>query len=133
SSDVGHVFVTDLGYNRVLIWSSIPTTNGVPAHVAIGQPDLVSSIPNNAYPPSPTDTTVPPVQTPVLCNVSNGTDVNCHLTYPTYCNATLSFPRYALAANNRLFIADGGNDRVLVFNQIPTGSGVSADIVIGES
>jgi uncharacterized protein (TIGR03437 family) len=133
SSDGVHVFVTDLGYNRVLIWSSIPTTNGVPADVAIGQPDLVSSIPNNAYSTSPTDTTVPPVQTPVLCNVSNGTDVNSHLTYPTYCNATLSFPRFALAANNRLFIADGGNDRVLVFNQIPTGSGVSADIVIGES
>jgi uncharacterized protein (TIGR03437 family) len=133
SSDGVHVFVTDLGYNRVLIWNSIPTTNGVPADVAIGQPDLVSSVANNAYSTSSTDTTVPPVQTPVLCKVSNGTDVNSHLTYPTYCNSTLSFPRFALAANNRLFIADGGNDRVLVFNQIPTASGTSADIVIGES
>jgi uncharacterized protein (TIGR03437 family) len=133
SSDGVHVFVTDLGYNRVLIWNSIPSSNGVPADVAVGQPDLISSIANNAYSISPTDTTVPPVQTPVLCTVSNGTDVNSHLTYPTYCNATLSFPRFALAVNNRLFIADGGNDRVLVFNQIPTANGVSADIVIGES
>jgi uncharacterized protein (TIGR03437 family) len=133
SSDGAHVFVTDLGYNRVLVWNSIPTTNGVPADVAIGQPDMVSSLPNNAYSTSPTDTTVPPVQTPVLCQASNGTDINSHPTYPAYCNATLSFPRFVLAANNRLFIADGGNDRVLVFNQIPTASGVSADIVIGES
>jgi uncharacterized protein (TIGR03437 family) len=133
SSDGVHVFVTDLGYNRVLIWNSIPTTNGVPADVAIGQPDMTSSIPNYAYSTSSTDTTVPPVQTPVLCKVSNGTDTNSNPTYPGYCNATLSFPRFALAANNRLFIADGGNDRVLVFNQIPTASGASADIVIGES
>src|ERR1035441_3477890 len=133
SSDGVHVFVTDLGYNRVLIWNSIPTTNGVPADVAIGQPDLVSSVPNNAFSTSSTDTTVPPVQTPVLCKVSNGTDVNSHLTYPLYCNSTLSFPRFVLAVNNRLFIADGGNDRVLVFNQIPTANGASADLVIGES
>ena len=133
SSDGVHVFVTDLGYNRVLIWNSIPTTNGAPADVAVGQPDLNSSVANNAYSTSSTDTTVPPVQTPVLCTVSNGTDVNSHLTYPAYCNKTLSFPRFTLAVNNRLFIADGGNDRVLVFNQIPTANGASADLVIGES
>ena len=132
SSDGVHVFVTDLGYNRVVIWNSIPTANGVAADVAIGQPDLVSSVANNAYSISATDTTVPPVQTPVLCTVSNGTDVNSNLTYPTYCNATLSFPRFALAANNRLFIADGGNDRVLVYNTIPTQNGASADLVIGQ-
>ena len=133
SSDGFHVFVTDLGYNRVLIWNSIPTANGVAADVAVGQPDLVSSVANNAYSISSTDTTVPPIETAVLCKVSNGTDVNSNATYPAYCNSTLSFPRFALAANNRLFIADGGNDRVLVYNTIPTTNGASADIVIGES
>jgi uncharacterized protein (TIGR03437 family) len=132
SSDGVHVFVTDLGYNRVLIWNSIPTSNGQAADVAIGQPDLVSSIANNGYSTSSTDTTVPPIQTPVLCTVSNGTDTNSHLTYPSSCNATLSFPRFALVAGNRLFIADGGNDRVLLFNSIPTKSGASADMVIGQ-
>jgi uncharacterized protein (TIGR03437 family) len=133
SSDGVHVFVSDLGYNRVLIWNSIPTASGVPADVAIGQPDLISSVANNAYSTVSTDTTVPPVETAVLCKVSNGTDVNNNLTYPSYCNSTLSFPRFALAVNGRLFIADGGNDRVLVFNQIPTANGTAADIVIGES
>ena len=68
----------------------------------------------------------------MLCTVSNGTDTNNNPTYPASCNATLNFPRFVLAAGNRLFIADGGNDRVLVFNKIPTQSGASADFVIGQ-
>ena len=68
----------------------------------------------------------------MLCPVSNGTDTNSNPTYPTSCNATLNFPRFALAAGSRLFIADGGNDRVLVFNTIPTQNGASADLVIGQ-
>jgi hypothetical protein len=132
SSDGLHIFVTDLGFNRVLIWNSIPTSNGAAADVAIGQPDLISSVANNGFSTDPNDTTVPPKQTPVLCPVTNGTDINNNPTYPASCNATVSFPRFALAAGNRLFIADGGNDRVLVFNTIPTQSGASADFIIGQ-
>ena len=98
TSDGVHLFVTDLGYNRVLIWNSIPTTNGAAADVVVGQPDMTSSIANNAFTISPTDTTVPPVETPVMCTVSNGVDVNNNPTYPTYCNSTVNFPRFALAA-----------------------------------
>ena len=130
TSDGTRLFVTDLGYNRVLIWNSIPAQSGQAADIAIGQPDLVSSIPNNAYKIDSNDTKFK--QTPVLCSVSNGTDANNNPTYPSYCNATVSFPRFALPAGNRLFIADGGNDRVLVFNQIPTASGATADYVIGQ-
>jgi uncharacterized protein (TIGR03437 family) len=130
TSDGIHVFVTDLGYNRVLIWNSTPSSNGAAADLAIGQPDLVSSIANNAFSTDPNDTSNK--QTPVLCTVSNGTDSNNNPTYPGTCNATLSFPRFALAAGNRLFIADGGNDRVLVFNSIPFQNGASADVVIGQ-
>ncbi|HEY1493395.1 MAG TPA: hypothetical protein VGF49_02585 [Candidatus Solibacter sp.] len=132
SSDGVRLYVTDLGYNRVLIYNSIPTSNGAAADVAIGQPDLVSSVANYGYSTDPNDTTVPKKQTPVLCPVSNGTDTNSNPTYPSSCNATLNFPRFALAANNRLFIADGGNDRVLVFNTIPTQSGATADLIIGQ-
>lgn len=130
TSDGTRLFITDLGYNRVLIWDNIPTTNGAPADVAVGQPGLTSSIPNYSYSTDPNDTTQK--QTPVLCTTSNGTDTNGNPTYPLSCNATLSFPRFALAAGNRLFIADGGNDRVLVFDQIPTQSAASADEVIGQ-
>ncbi len=37
TSDGTRLFVTDLGYNRVLIWNTIPTTNQAPANVEIGQ------------------------------------------------------------------------------------------------
>jgi uncharacterized protein (TIGR03437 family) len=130
SSDGVHLLVTDLGYNRVLIWNSIPSSNGASADIAVGQPDLVSSVANNGYSTDPNDTTNK--QTPVLCTVSNGTDTNNNPTYPSSCNATLSFPRFALMAGSRMFIADGGNDRVLMFNSIPTQNGASADAVIGQ-
>jgi hypothetical protein len=129
SSDGVRLFVTDLGNNRVLIWNSIPTQNAQPADVAIGQPDLKSAVANNAY---TIDTTNNNKQTPVLCTESNGTDTNNNPTYPAVCKATLNFPRFALSNGQRLFIADGGNDRVLVFNQIPNQNGASADLVIGQ-
>jgi phage tail sheath gpL-like len=127
TSDGVRLFVTDLGYNRVLVWNTIPSANDAAADFALGQPDLTSSIANNAY---TTDSNS--VETAVLCTTSNGTDSNGNPTYPSYCNSTLNFPRYALSTGSRLFVADGGNDRVLVYNQIPTQSGTAADYVIGQ-
>jgi uncharacterized protein (TIGR03437 family) len=134
TSDGIRLFVTDLGFNRVLIFNSIPTANGAPADVVLGQPDMVSSVANNAYTgtaaTSSTDTT--DKQTPVLCTVSNGIDLANNPTYPTYCNATLNFPRYALAIGSQLAVADGGNDRILVWQQIPVKDGTSANEIIGQ-
>jgi uncharacterized protein (TIGR03437 family) len=128
------VSVTDLGFNRVLIFSSIPTSNGAAAAVALGQPDLVSSIANNAYTgtaaTSSTDTAEK--QVPVLCKVSNGVDLDNNPTYPNGCNATLNFPRYALAVGGRVAVADGGNDRLLIWDQTPPTTGSLADTVIGQ-
>ena len=77
STDGKHLFVTDFGQNRVLIFNSIPTSNGASADVAIGQPDLVSSVNNNSYatptfPPTLDANRNPEGATPVLCQ-SNGT------------------------------------------------------------
>src|ERR1039458_1963552 len=134
TSDGVRLYVTDLGYNRVLIWNTIPATNGAPANIEIGQPDMVSSVSNNAYTgtaaSSSTDTTDKEV--PVLCTVSNGTDLDGNPTYPNGCTSTLSFPRFALAGGGRLFVADGGNDRVLVFNNIPTANAAAADEILGQ-
>lgn len=129
SSDGIRLFVTDLGFNRVLVWNTVPEANGAPADFALGQPNLTSSISNYGYSVA-SDTTAK--QTPVLCPVSNGTDTNSNPTYPASCNATMDFPRFALSTGTRLFIADGGNDRVLVYNTMPTQSGQPADYVIGQ-
>src|SRR5262249_39695353 len=121
TSDGTRLYVTDLGHHRVLIWNSIPTQNQQPADVVVGQPDLVSAIPDNAFTGTAATTAGDKnVETPVMCTISNGTDSNSKPTYPSLCASTLSFPRYALSDGTSLFIADGGNDRVLIFNQIPT-------------
>ena len=139
TSDGQRLFVADLANNRILIWNQIPTTNDAPANVALGQPDLVSSIPNNAYtfPSTSAACTASPIQpacleTPILCPQADGVDVNNNPVYPAVCNATLNFPRFVLVAGGRLFVADGGNDRVLVYNQIPATNGAVADEVIGQ-
>ncbi len=117
SPDGTHLFVADLGYNRVLIWNSIPTQNAQSADVVVGQPDLTSSIPNNVSSFCP----------------SNGVDSSNNPTFPARCYRSLNFPRSALSDGTHLFIADGGNDRVLVFNHIPTQNGQSADAVLGQA
>jgi uncharacterized protein (TIGR03437 family) len=130
SSDGTRLIITDLGFNRVLIWNTIPTANAQPADVVIGQPDMVSAVANNSFSLVAGDTTFK--ETAVLCPTSNGTDVNSNPTFPASCNATVSFPRFALSTGSRLFVADGGNDRVMVFNTIPTQNAPSADFIIGQ-
>jgi uncharacterized protein (TIGR03437 family) len=44
----------------------------------------------------------------------------------------MSLPRYAFSDGTRLFVADGGNDRVMVWNSMPTQSGQPADAILGE-
>jgi uncharacterized protein (TIGR03437 family) len=116
SSDGQRLLVSDLGHNRVLIWNSIPTSNGAPADIVVGQPDMTSAVPNN---------------TSRLCAATGETSDGKPI-YPGRCGASISFPRFALSDGTRLFIADGGNDRVLVFNQIPTSNGAKADVVLGQ-
>lgn len=117
ASDGQRLYVTDLGYDRVLIWNSIPTTNQQPADVVIGQPDMTGGGPNNVK---------------KLCQPTGEKDADGNDIYPRMCGATLDTPRYALSDGRRLFIADGGNDRVLVFNHVPTANAQSADVVLGQ-
>ena len=116
TSDGTHLFVADLGFSRVLIWNAIPTQNGQTADVEVGQINFTTGFANDN-----TD----------LC-ASVGTDANGNPIYPATCVATLSFPRFALSDGTRLYIADAGNDRVLVFNHIPTLNAASADVILGQ-
>ena len=117
SSDGTRLYVADLGNNRVLIWNSIPTANQQPADVVIGQKDMDTGLANDAAD---------------LCP-SNGTAADgTTLTYPARCGKTMDFPRFALSDGTRLFIADGGNDRVLIYNSIPTQNGAAADVILGQ-
>ncbi len=116
SSDGRRLLIADLGHNRVMVWNIIPTTNQAPADLVLGQPDFTSATANNSA---------------ALCE-SNGTDSAGAVTYPGRCAATVSFPRFALSDGKRFFIADGGNDRVMVYNTIPTANGAKSDAVLGQ-
>lgn len=118
TSDGSHLFVTDLGFQRVLIWNSIPDANAAPADVVIGEPDMSTFVEGGN-------------DVQKMC-ASTGTDADGKATYPPMCAATLSFPRFALSDGTRLYVADGGNDRVLIFNTIPLSNGASADAVLGQ-
>ncbi len=182
--DGQRVYVADLGQNRVLIWNSIPTSNQQPADVVLGQPDMISAISNdssalcpasgsaltisaatNAAPVVFTTSTNHGLTTGQTVSISgatgNWTSVNGTFAvtvqsdttfsiavastnfgalsgslsaqgYPGLCSATMDFPRYALSDGNRLFVADGGNDRVLVYESVPTSNGRAADVVLGQ-
>jgi uncharacterized protein (TIGR03437 family) len=138
TSDGQRLFVTDLGHHRVLIWNSIPTQNAQPADVVVGQQNMTSELDNGAITTcvaTGTDADGNPTYAsgcPTICP-STGADSNGTPLYPVRCGMTLSYPRYAMSDGQRLFIADGGNDRVLVYNTIPTTNGARADIYLGQT
>ena len=59
-------------------------------------------------------------------------DPNGKDTFPGRCASTLDFPRFALSDGRRLYLADGGNDRVLIYNSLPATNGQAADVVLGQ-
>jgi len=46
---------------------------------------------------------------------------------------TMSGPVSVFSTGSRLFVVDGGNHRVLVWNSIPTSNGQAADLVLGQA
>jgi hypothetical protein len=116
TTDGQRLFVADLGYNRVMIWNTIPTRTEQPADIVLGQPDMTSETSNNVT---------------KMC-APTGKDEDGNDLYPARCAGTMDFPRFVLSDGKRLFVADGGNDRVLVWNNIPTANGQAADLVIGQ-
>ena len=148
TTDGTRMYVADFAQNRVLIWNHIPTTNGAPADVALGQIDLVTSISNNSFSinaSSAADAVGNPESvTAVMCqsNAAYATSIGQTgntavdsagtTIYPPRCAATMSLPRYALSNGKQLFVADAGNDRIMVWNTIPTQNGQVADVILGE-
>lgn len=155
------LIVSDQLDHRVLIFNEIPQVNGSPASIVLGQPDFVSSTCNNGGKSAhtlchPVGLTTDSekliiadrnnnrvlVFNSVPSNNQADADIvigqpdfssnkaNQGLSAPT--NRTLWQPEGVFYDGDKLFIADSGNNRVLVFNDIPTENNAAADMVLGQ-
>lgn len=152
------IIVADYFNHRVLIWNSIPSVNGAPADVVLGQQNMTSSSYNLntttkncsvMYNPSGvwSDGTV------LTVGDFNNNRILFYNTIPTVNYAAADFvvgqatcsditgatsatvmknPSKAIIAENKLIVSDRGNNRILIYNTLPTGSGATADVVLGQ-
>jgi uncharacterized protein (TIGR03437 family) len=154
ATDGTRLFIADTLNNRVLIYNAIPTANGAAANVEIGQPGFTtfSHLPtaaNTLFDPTSATTDGTRLIVTDLGNnrvliynhipTSNNAAADVVVGQPNFTGnaigntaTTLSFPRYAFSDGTRLLIVDSGNNRILIYNQIPTTNGAAADVVIGQ-
>ncbi|WP_257453288.1 NHL repeat-containing protein [Archangium lipolyticum] len=102
----GKLVVADSGHNRVLIWNTIPTTNGAPADLVLGQGSFTTCTENDADGDGTRDAT------------------------PSA--STMWLPTGVWTDGTRLVVADYVNNRVLLWNSFPTRNGQPADVVLGQ-
>lgn len=101
-SDGHKIIVADAWNHRVLIWNELPTQNGQPADVVIGQVDFNGNEPNVkgiGHPPSA---------------------------------QSLHWPYGVFSDGQQLWIADTGNRRVLYYPEIPSSNYATAQGIIGK-
>ncbi|MGV3504587.1 MAG: T9SS type A sorting domain-containing protein [Adhaeribacter sp.] len=156
SPDGKKLLVADAFNNRVLIWNNLPTTNGQPADVVIGQTNFTDisagTTANKLF--YPAGLLVTPGGKLVVNDVlnhrvlifnaiptTNGAAADVILGQPGInSNATgtaanqMNRPWYsAVSPDGKLLVSDTNNHRVLVFNALPTSNGAAANGVIGQT
>ncbi len=103
SGDDQHVFVADKDNHRVLIWKKIPFSDGWNADISLGQLGMDERDANRG-------------------------------DFENVQQDTLSFPTGVFydVENDKVFVVDQGNNRVLIWNSLPRDTGQPADVVIGQ-
>ena len=103
----GRLLVTDEAGHRVLVWTTIPTTNGVEPDLVLGQPRSEATCEPN--------------------------DANQDGVSGDRSARTLYVPQDVWTDGSRLLVADTSNARVLLWQTFPTVSFAPADVVIGQA
>lgn len=151
--DAGSLYVADWGNNRLLGFNDPIVGNGPSANFVIGQPDLTSTAPGTTSSSFnlPHDVlvaggrlfvadtgnnrvliwnSVPMANAPADV-VLGQADFTSNAAATT--QAGMNAPLAVAVAGTRLFVADGSNNRVLIWNTIPTTNGAAADVVLGQA
>lgn len=156
-SDGNKLFVADRNNDRILIWNSFPTQNGQAADVVLGSSSFTSD-PSDACTSSVfadiygltvfdgklfmVDRTYNRILIWNAIPTSNGAAADVVMGQPdmTSCSAlsisdkSLSDARgISVDPKGRVFVADRGRQRVLIWNTVPTTNYVSADVVVGQT
>lgn len=161
-SENGPLWVSDTGHHRLLGWQNLPTTDSQPADWVIGQPDFNSEGQNAKGKPRRNTLNVPtgicscgeglavadawnhriliwnklPEDNNVPADLVLGqADFNGNQPNRGNSNAaanTLNWCYGIFYYQGKLFVADTGNRRLLIWNQLPQENGQPADVVLGQ-
>lgn len=156
-SDGTRMFISDYGNNRILIWNTIPIADNSSADIVVGQPDFTSggngtaaNIFSGAYFTNLINGKLflaDYLNHRILIWDSvpeNNENADLVLGQANFVSgqvnrgggataATLQNPGYTkMDAQGRLFVSDCFNNRILVWNSMPTSMGQAADAVIGQ-
>jgi len=162
-SKTGPLWVADTGHHRLLGWRSLPTFDGQPADWVIGQPDFSSEGQNAKGDPTASTVAVPTgicacgegmavgdawnhrvliwhrvppdsnVPADVVLGQADFTGNSPNRGYDEPTASTLHWPYGVFCHDSRLYVADTGNRRVLVWHSIPQATGQPADQVLGQA
>ncbi|KOY84389.1 hypothetical protein AD998_21225 [bacterium 336/3] len=156
SPDGNKILASDSYNNRILIWNTIPTTNGKAADVVIGQVNFTTNSAGTSstklrYPTALYVTpdgrlivsdrnnhriliwnTIPTTNGKAADIVIGQVDFNSNEAGTSSSKLKSPWGVY-ISPDGKLFVADTNNDRVMVWNSIPTTNGQPADIVIGQA
>lgn len=161
-SDGTTLIAADTNNHRVLIYNSVPTTNGASADVVVGQPDAVSGVANQGGTPAANTLFAPTGvffdgATLYIADTgnnrvliyfglpnSNNTPADVVVGQPSFSTGaanqggsvganTLSGPQGVYSDGVALYVADTGNNRALIYNAIPGANNALADAAVGQS
>ncbi|MDY6899238.1 MAG: hypothetical protein SWZ49_14335, partial [Cyanobacteriota bacterium] len=161
-SEKGPLWVSDTGHHRLLGWQNLPTKDSQPADWVIGQPNFNSEGQNAKGKPGRNTFNVPtgicscgeglavadawnhriliwknlPEDNNVPADLVLGqADFNGNQPNRGNSNAatnTLNWCYGIFYYQGKLFVADTGNRRLLIWNQLPQENGQPADVVLGQ-
>lgn len=149
----GKLIVADTNNHRVLIWNTLPTSNGQPANIVLGQGDFTSKDDDDEadamYAPHGlwSDGTklmvadsgnnrilywpnLPQVSTVEASYVVGQTDFSRNAAGTSV--SSLRNPVAVSSDGAGFYVADAGNNRVLRYDSLPSSNGMNADFVYGQ-
>ena len=156
-SDGTKLYVADNSNNRSLIWNAIPTANQTLANVALGQPNMTSNNSGTSAQGLSAPWAVTANGTTLVVSDANNNRVLVWDTIPTISQAAanvvlgqadmtsgacsgcaptagiLYTVEGTFSDGTRLYVADNYNNRVLIWNAMPTTDGAAANVVVGQA